>query len=364
VAGTTEIAQYSIFGAYDLAVAKWCRAVTEQVVEHSLPIVFASPQRAFAEAKKVVERNTTPGKGPTSGDNRMAKVPLPLISITRGGIEPRDGRIYPFKGAFRGWLPSTDSSQRLVYEARPPVPYFIDYQLDIWSKTVNVQSQLVTQFLGEFDPHRAYSIVKPHENWGTYWMPIVWGGLSDNSELEGGDSEDRVVRSSLNIRIEAWKFFGPTTQLTALTAEVRQDMVGVDIVRLVNKQYRAIFIQSKEGYWFKLYSTNKGLIDLLPVDPPQNVPKTSYFTNQLVALEGGVVLAETPTLHYKLNWAPNETAMAVNYAPVRDDTTEELLVIPKEANLLIGPSDGSSLYGQFRISSLGQPLLKERVIID
>src|ERR1700756_4735651 len=153
------LTEFGIYGSYDLAVNKWLRRVMT-AVEPTTVIVQASPQRAFGEAAAMVAKGlvnpaqTLPHSKENNNLNREALVPLPLVSIQPGAPAPREiQRLTPCKNLFRTSLPGTDPSIRERYVARPPLPLWITYTVEIWTKTRSTMNALITHFQQQFDPY-------------------------------------------------------------------------------------------------------------------------------------------------------------------------------------------------------------------
>jgi hypothetical protein len=369
-----ELQQFGVYGSYDLAVNKWMRKVMT-AVEPTTVVIQASPQRAFGEAAAMVAKGlidparTLPPAKENNNLNREALVPLPLVSIQPGAPEPRETqRLTPCKNLFRTSLPGTDPSQRERYVARPPLPIWLTYTCELWTKTRSTMNALITAFQQQFDPYMAWDeVVIDDWFWGTVWMPIKLAGITDNSELEAGD-KDRTLRHTISLRIEAWCFFPPAKDLTVHRTTLDtlvshlQDLYYVDPVH-----FPCFYLEAPSKHLYKVAATARGHLNVIAVGAPPN-PVTHYFGAKILIFNRGFVLdAFSTTLAPNINnWAydyngdPNQAALTASRVFSTLDTSPPLFVSAGQ-EFLIG---GDGFYVQVYLRRNLQLGFRPRYLLD
>lgn len=290
------LTEFGIYGSYDLAVNKWMRKVMT-AVEPTTVIVQASPQRAFGEAAAMVAKGlvnpaqTLPPSKENNNLNREALVPLPLVSIQPGAPEPRENqRLVPWKNLFRTSLPGTDASIRERYVARPPLPLWLTYTCELWTKTRSTMNALVTAFTQQFDPYMAWDeVVIDDWFWGTVWMPIRLQSITDNSELEAGE-KDRTLRHTISLRIEAWCFFPPEKDFAVHRVTLDQEVSHLQNLFYVGpSHFPCLYLEAPSHRIYKIAATAQGWLNVIPVNAPPT-PITHYFGKKILIFNEGFVL--------------------------------------------------------------------------
>jgi hypothetical protein len=358
--GDDAIARYSLFAVYDLAVSKWAQDILKRVTNHGL-LVLASPMRAFSEAQRVIERNTPADQKANLGiSEKVPNVPLPLISVQRGGVEPRDGRT--LRKTIK--MGMTDNTGRQIKVSKPPLPLWLNYEIEIWSKTINIQSQLLTEYISSFDPHLSYGTAVWGEPWGNIPMAIRLNSLEDVSSLEGEEMGDRVLRHNLSVRIEAWKFNVVEEALGVLKTgygvgfEWSPDTVFYD-----NPHFTEFFFQSDKDQWYRVSSLNKGDLAILPCSPP-SLPLQFNSGKKNVVLNGGVLLPDSDsgkTFNFSFNHQrQGHELLDVKYTPTTK-IVDTPLAVTKDQKLFIGGLDGTT-FGQLLFHRFGPVVLEKTVL--
>lgn len=323
----SNLIRTSLFAVYDLAIKNWCIKLVRNVTDQGL-VVMASPMRAFSEARRVLERMTPSDQEIIYGADKVANLPLPLITFQRGSISARD-----FGRTVRLPLFNTthyDESARTIKTAIPPIPLWIEYSIDIWSKTFNVQSQLVTEFISAFDPYLSYTLAEFGHEIGNYMAPLRFGDMDDVSELEGDELDDRVIRHTLSLKVEAWKFFVPDVALTALSThlDIQDHTTQSRPIIIKNRMYPCVYIQHSRGAWYKLISINKGEADLVPVSKMPDASELEiYMDNDDIIMPEGLVMVDSiHNIPFNFKCNPINADLVPSYFPNSFELSKPLVI--------------------------------------
>lgn len=370
--GAAEILsdQLGLYSSYDLGIHRWIQGIVTKT-EPTTVVIQSSPMRAFGDAAAMLEKGLIDSGVLPDGDfNRSANIPLPLVSVHPSAPEKREwGRITPFRNLFRDSLPGTGTDMRNRYTAKPPTPYWITYSIDIWTKTRSTMNALVSDILREFDPYMTYGeAVIDTDFWGTILMPIHNQGITDNSELEAG-ANDRLLRHTLTVRVEAWLFYAPETAKVMLYPVIddagTMQLSGLKYVDPM--RFPAIYLEGPAGRWYAFSMTNYGRVGIVPVENVTNAV-TLYFGFKTVIFKDGLFLNETHrdgTVDcYNLTFRDLGSGYGEKIVTQRTQTLLPLvdpLVIPKGQNLYIG--NGGNFFAEIRLSNQFKPLYQLRALL-
>jgi hypothetical protein len=97
-----------------------------------------------------------------------------------------------------------------------PQPVHIPYQIEFWSKYVQTAADITDGIMMQFHMESAFMDVIHAEPMGKRRTHIFWNGYDNNTELEGGD-DDRIIRYTLNVRVDGWYFHPMYRGLVAKT---------------------------------------------------------------------------------------------------------------------------------------------------
>tara|TARA_R110000824_G_scaffold17939_3_gene71840 strand:+ start:2416 stop:3144 length:729 start_codon:yes stop_codon:yes gene_type:complete len=123
---------------------------------------------------------------------------LPVISIDQETSDNDDGRRRnsPSLVIEKYWSEEKRRAFRLISLA--PRPVNISYGINIWAKYKSNMDQIVEQIRLLFNPHLV--ITNPYTNVASAFLESE----ADESTLDAGDREDRVLRKSFAISLEAY----------------------------------------------------------------------------------------------------------------------------------------------------------------
>lgn len=360
-----SLANFSFFSVYDRAIRRWIRGILDPV-DNQISVIMASPQRAFASIDELHRRSASSGEAQQFEEN-LGKMPLPLVSVQRGSIEPRSGRMYPDRLHFRN-LRFTDTSGRFSLTGRAPVPVWLEYQLDFWAKTQSSMSALVDRVLDVFDPFLSYGIVEVGEGWSPYPMAIRLSNFAETSDLEGGQDDDRIVRYTLSIRVEAWKFFNFEEGLTAQEFQFSEDpqeaIPGLEFSETF--AFKNIYIQNERSVWHRIFLEEGGRMFFWPVNPsvlPKDVSDEEVPTQvSKLVVKRPIILGSGDEKH-ELRYQSKTGRISSRRVDARDEDSQENLVIHRNQNLLIPEGKRSLIYGELKLTHRGYPNIKATPIL-
>ena len=361
------LTQFGIYGSYDVGIHNFLKGVLSPV-EPTLIILQASPMRAFGDAAAMLAKGLD-NPGLIDADvNRSANVPLPLISVTPGAPSKRENqRTVPMRNLFRTDLPGTDPKIRERWVAKPPVPVWLDYTAELWTKTRSTMNALVTAFQLKFDPYMAWGTVEIDDwFWGSLWMPIHLDSIADSSEFESAE-EDRVLRHTITLRVEAWAFHPPEKDFTVHKTTIDEDpshLEGVSVHGLT--RFSSLYFQSNAHRLFQIALTPGGKFNVIPVGKPPE-PVTHYFGEKLLFFPEGLLLdsiaADGSARSFLVNGAEVAAvqSLLVKYAQ-SSMLSSPPLVVGFDQQLLIGA--GSQFYTQVRLHRSLKLIYKPRYLPD
>lgn len=183
-----------------------------------VPLVFASPERAFSEMETILDRSR--GTGVVS-QMRGGNIPLPFCSLSEVGSGEYDGT-RDHAGTMRAAFVTSDLE--FGYNVDWPTPIKLTYQLDFWCKTQN-QSWFFRDLVRRFFKLQV-SYVEIDFNspvWttqlkevpdevrflGSRRIPIKVLSWANSSNLEPADGF-RDIRVSFSYTADAWMARGYT----------------------------------------------------------------------------------------------------------------------------------------------------------
>jgi hypothetical protein len=351
-----------IYSSYDLAIHNFFREILTPV-EPTILIIQSSPMRAFGDAAAMLAKGTDSPDLLDRDLNRSANVPLPLVSVTPGAPTKRENqRIVPIKNLFRTDLPGTDPTIRERWVANPPLPVWLNYTAELWTKTRSTMNALITAFQLKFDPYMAWSVVDIDDYfWGSAWMPIHLDGMTDNSELEG--EEDRLLRHTIQLRVEGWAFYPPEKDFTVHRTTLDEDPSHLENVYVKGlTRFSSLYFQSNAARLFQVALTIGNKLHVLPVGMPPN-PVTHYFGEKLLFFNQGLLLDQITengsTRSFLLSGEGG--ALKIRYEASSLPSSPPLL-IGADQQLMIGA--GSQFYTYVRLHRSLKLIYRPRYLSD
>jgi len=187
---------------YDQAVRKWVVALVKRTGGlNDLNVIFATPERAFAKLKDVLQKKY--------GDRaeHLKNMPYPYASISRLGSTFSPVR-YQGRGLFRANSNSADNE--LAYTVQWPLPWDMNYQIDFWARTVDTAQTFQQWFEADTTPE-GNLLVDLTPVWPPFGKKIVFttnSGITDNTILEP-EGEQRAVRLTATLTVKSWILMPP-----------------------------------------------------------------------------------------------------------------------------------------------------------
>ena len=218
---------------YDRAVRDWLQQCTI-LNGHKIPMVKASPRRAFAEYDKLLKDQANFQKTGETTVNEIKRTPLPLMSMTRSEFRIRswDRSVFPNRNlAFiNGEHDQKDgSSRRRTVYSRRPTPVDIPYSIDIWTTYEAQHAWIIQQILTSFWNKIAHWTTEdPYSGEPTFIVPIRYDRIGDSNEIPENDS-DANHRLTVDVTVEGWMFhdllLAPTVQIGTQALDVDGDVI-------------------------------------------------------------------------------------------------------------------------------------------
>jgi hypothetical protein len=188
---------------YNEALDLWLRRLIVIDGRHII-CVKSTPMRAFSTYKEILNNSLGQSNTPIDGSD-IERFPLPFCNWTRGDVTPNaelQQNSFPIRNI--GFL-DEDNKRRTAW-SRYPKALNISYQIDFWTK-YDTHMDYITQRIHEQFLPVAVTYVRHPFAAKDFVMTMHMESLTDNSDLEQGDTEDRLLRSTLTLRVEAWQFF-------------------------------------------------------------------------------------------------------------------------------------------------------------
>jgi len=199
--GTVPVRQIQIFYNYDKSFVDKLRSIAFHTIDEKgndsarpLACVFATPERAFAQmAKQIIKR-----KGLQMSEDEVIKtIPLPIASVSRlqGNID-----LSRFVNADVG-VP--DQYNENWYSARRPMAWSFQYQVDIWTREIQVMDDLQVQMLQWLRANEFWMSVEHPDPIRTLRVLARLNNSTDNSVLES-EKDQRKIRRTFTFDIDGW----------------------------------------------------------------------------------------------------------------------------------------------------------------
>ena len=220
---------------YNLAIQNW---ITDLIVIDGRPIICvkSTPMRAFSTYRHLLVHTGFEHLPKDSDD--IERFPLPFANFTRG-IPKTNPRLkqdsYPIRNI--GFLDGT--MKRRVAHTRYPRAMLIPYSIDLWCKYESHMDYMIQRVQEQFVPMAYYDVSSPFSD-GTIVMPIKLTEITDNSDLERDQTDDRLLRITVSIEVEAWMFFdihqAPTfqTETKTVSTVLDKDLSGEEEIFTVS----------------------------------------------------------------------------------------------------------------------------------
>lgn len=186
-----------LYENYDRGFADWCNFSYQKHEDGTMlrvPTVFATPDRAFGQYGRTLEEKYKKRFNKES-------LPLPFISMSRLGVVDDPSRREYAK--IRKRMLSKD--RRKWVGGNYPIPVNLGYEINIWSKTLRTADAIRLQLKRSF--YRSQLVVLDiYHPLPLSWQKVImrYTGFTDNTNLEPGTTEERMVRHTHSFEIEGW----------------------------------------------------------------------------------------------------------------------------------------------------------------
>jgi len=214
---------HSFLYLHSEAIKLWLHEITA-TQGTKFPVFEATPKAAFGEYKRLLSafyQNHDPGKLDLVN---LDKPPLPYVTFTQKSMVPLRGRLNPNLPIRNLRIldseidPSEGGNHRTVTWSRPPAPYELSYQIDIWTDYRHTHAHIIQQVAGQFwNSQVAYWGVRHPFIEQSYWLPIRLGSGGFDNSTDQNPAGETVYRHTIQITVEALMFFDEMAAKTILT---------------------------------------------------------------------------------------------------------------------------------------------------
>lgn len=178
----------------------------------AVPLVFASPERAFGQMAQFMEKKF-------NRKVEVSSIPLPFLSLQRIDMTMdvpqrwRLGRVRKAQALGRNGQPVAEHHEVPdnmcdIYAWAGyswPQPTVLTYQLDAWARDIydlDLISQKVIEAFTMGD--EVWIQVKHPEPFGYRIVPVLLQRIANNSQLEVQDGKERSLRRTFDIQVQGW----------------------------------------------------------------------------------------------------------------------------------------------------------------
>ena len=166
-------------------------------IRRPVPVVFATPERAFAQVAKQIARKQ---QAVDISKDDYKNIPLPIISISRTSPSPDWKRFVQVK------------LRKLKYDLRKdkylatymPFPLDLPYQIDVWTRTIDDLDDITNQLILWLRANEFYLHVSHPEPFGDRIVLVEFGQVNDTSQLDPKNEEQRSLRRTLTYNVHGW----------------------------------------------------------------------------------------------------------------------------------------------------------------
>jgi hypothetical protein len=198
-----QILNTQVYDNYDKALAKWLSSLLYlKGTEHqkTLLIVFATPERAFAEVRNKMRDQQS---------DAPSVIPLPFMSITRTGMtldmyRHNVARLYrEVEGTHK------KTGKKLWMGMKWPLPVSIAYDVSLWGRNLMDLDNITEQIILRFDLHNVgWTFVDHPKPMGMQLIAMNQEGMSWNADVNADDKQ-RVMRRVHKISFDGWLMKDP-----------------------------------------------------------------------------------------------------------------------------------------------------------
>jgi hypothetical protein len=166
--------------------------------------------------------------------------------------------------------------------------------------------------------------------------------LEDTSELEGGETGDRVLRHTMSVRVEAWKWPNVEVDLVSSDIKVQANLQAslLSEKRLQCPYINEVLIQSRSGRWYAVQSIAKGKMRILPVNQPPSDNIVMYNEKSII-LEDGMILKDKDS-DYSFLVDPYSNPNRLKYFPEYNPIQPSIIIHNTQDLILSYPKVGKA----------------------
>ena len=175
---------------------------------------------SYAPKQKYLERIR---ENPDLDANSQVAIKLPRMSFEITSIAYDNARQLAKSSAFKNSSSTIGTRQKFF----TPVPYSINFQLNVYAKTQDDALQIVEQILPTFNPQYTITI-KPFINEHPTFLediPVIIQGVAFSDDFEGAMEQRRTIIYSLDFEMKL-SYHGPVAN-TSVIRDVRAKLFDI-----------------------------------------------------------------------------------------------------------------------------------------
>lgn len=192
------------FRPYDVAVAKALTVDLFPDPDDPNITITVAPTIVGAQMEYSVQSAIDPMAEPQENIKTDKTVKLPASALSRQGWE---FDITRWSKADYTQIKWTADGNRVI-QSPHPMPYEIQYQLDLWTKYRSTMNQFIHKIAIKFLAREIWLKVDIGEPWGIKSIPLklALGGPQDLTNMELDELEDRTFRTVFTFNLDGWLF--------------------------------------------------------------------------------------------------------------------------------------------------------------
>ena len=176
-------------------------AAGTQISLIKVPITYAPKDKMLA---RVIQD--------TALDRQTATIPLPAISFEMGKMQYDAERKLPTIN--RVSVKDSTSSNRLKYQYNP-VPYNINFQVNIYAKNAEDGTKIIEQILPYFTPDWTTTVNLIPEVEMTMDIPVILNNIGYSDTYDGKYTERRAIIWTLDLTLKGY-IYGPVKKSSVI----------------------------------------------------------------------------------------------------------------------------------------------------
>lgn len=221
MASNAEFVDIMGFREYDEAIAKLLTVTIHPDKDDRSIAITVAPNLSGMQKEFATQDKMNPARQKQKNIKDDKTIVYPASALTRLGWEFDISRWT--KVGYRK-LNYTEEGNRIM-QSKHPMPYEIQYQLDIVTKMRSTMNMIVRAIALKFVDREVWVPVYTGEVFGTKNVPVklAFGGPQDQTDWEHDENKDVVFRMVFTFNMDVWLFPDVTSVPTVKKIEMGED---------------------------------------------------------------------------------------------------------------------------------------------